>query len=136
MKQWKEHYRLLEQLVPNLDSLPPGERVVLAASGWQDLELHINHRDENGSVVTLCRWFEHPSGDCFPDGGMEIALNHAAREASPLSIQDAVYQEAGQVLPPSNKGLEDSLHQWLKTMNRLGFQPRKTSASLPSPALC
>lgn len=125
MKIWKEHYRALQRLVPMLDSMPAGERTILEAPGCLDLEFDITHRDKDGTaIVTLCQWFDHPSGDSFPDGGMEIRLDHAKKEAWPYSIQTPTFDEPGKVLPPLDKNLDDALHEWLGNLNRLNFKTK------------
>ena len=122
MRIWKEHYRTLKQLILAVDSLQTGGRVVLTAPNYQNLEFEVDHRDENGAIARLCRWFEHPSGDSFPDGGMEIKIDHGRKEVKPISLQTPTYAEEGMVLPPFDKTPDEALRTWLRTLHRLGFK--------------
>lgn len=122
MQIWKEHYRTLQKLIPAIDSLKGGDRTILAAPGYQNLEFEVDHREGTTAIAKLCRWFEHPSGDSFPDGGMEIHLDHSQRQIKPISIQTPTYVEEGMVLPPFDKTLDKALHSWLKTLNQIGFK--------------
>ncbi len=130
MKIWKEHYRALERLVPNLGSMHSGERVILQAPECLDLEFDVTHRNEDGAFVALSRWFEHPSGDVFVDGGMEMTIDYAKKEARPVSVQPPMYDEAGCVLPPLDKSPDEALREWLNTLNKLKFKAKEASLSL------
>lgn len=129
MKTWKEHYRSLERLVPAIGEIGMGEDKILAAPNCQDLTFEVSHRNKDSAIVALCRWFEHPSGDCFPDGGMEIKLDFLKKEAVPISIQDPVYGEPGVVLPVFEGNLDKTLQVWLKTLERLQFKSANQSIS-------
>ena len=125
----KEQYRNLKKLIPDIDSLKAGDRLVLSAPGYQNLEFEIDHQDEKVAVARLCRWFEHPSGDSFPDGGMEIQIDCGKQQVKPISIQEPTYAEEGMVLPPLDKAPDEALRTWLRTLNRLGFKPQNLETS-------
>lgn len=131
MKTWKEHYRSLERLVPGIGDIGVGENRTLTAPKHQDLTFEVSHRNRDSATAALCRWFEHPSGDCFPDGGMEIKLDFLKKEAVPISLQDPVYGEPGTVLPVFEGNLDKTLQAWLKNLERLQFKSANRSISRP-----
>ncbi len=119
----KAHFRDLAGLIPGLGDMKDGESIVLSAPANQELTFHVLYRKGDEAVVALKRYFNHPSGDCFSDGGMEMKIDFRTKEATPFGLEEPLYWEEGCVLPPLGaKSLDDALHEWLATLQKHGFK--------------
>lgn len=124
------------KLIPNLDSIEPGEGVKLKSQGYMDLCVDVLWRDKEQTTISFAHYYKQ-NGDLVPDPDMEIKLHHDMKAAEALSCQDSfgyrqVYPKEGFVNPSAKKDLNSFLNKWL---NNLKVQGHKLDGQEPDSTL-
>lgn len=127
----RENFKMLKTIIPEIESLKGGGNAVLSAKSYQNLEFEVMRGDSEQPIGTLCRWFEHPSGDTFADGGMEMKIDFLKGELQAVSMREPTYLEEGVTLPNyEERQLDGILFGWLKTLNERGYKSSSPTSSL------
>jgi len=121
-------YVQLEELIPGLGDLKPGDYRKSEAGGFMDLHLDVLRRTEEELRIALAHNYRQ-NGDTIPDPDMEIRvyLIDGWRKAEALTYQDArrydeVYPTPDKVYPRLKKSLNDFLAQWLTNLKNQGHK--------------
>ena len=123
-------YRKIQQIIPNLEQLEPGEAVKLKSEGFMDLNVDILSRDGDTVVIAMSHYYKHPSGDMIPDPDMEIAIYPKIKMAEALSYQDSFgyrqvypdFPEKNRYYPKAKQELNSFLNTWLRNLKMQGHQ--------------
>lgn len=120
-------YAQLEELIPDLRTLKPGDYRKSEAPGFMDLHLDALRRSDEELIIALAHNNRHPSGDTIPNPDMEIRVYLIPdwKKAEAMTYQDthgyhAVYPEPGKVNLSLKKMLNRFLKQWLHNLANQG----------------
>lgn len=124
MKQFETIFRKITALVPDLQSLEPGQALKLKSEGFMDLSIDILNKEPDKIVIAMAHNYIQ-NGDVIPDPDMEIAIYPKLKMAEALTYQDTfgykqVYPEPGYVYPKMKKELNQFLNQWLNNIKMQG----------------
>lgn len=132
-------YEQLEELIPGLRDLRPGDYRKSEAAGFMDLHLDVLSRTDKELRIALAHNYQQ-NGDTIPDPDMEIRvyLIPGWEKAEALTYQDQyefnkVYPKPGKVSPYHKRSLNAFLTQWLKNLKNQGHKlnpPSTTSKSV------
>lgn len=121
-------YGQLEELIPGLRDLKPGDYRKSEAAGFMDLHLDVLSRTDKELRIALAHNYTQ-NGDTVADPDMEIRvyLIPGWEKAEALTYQDQrtyneVYPNPGQVNLRVKKSLNDFLTQWLKNLKNQGHK--------------
>lgn len=121
-------YEQLEDLIPGLRDLKPGDYRKSESAGFMDLHLDVLTRTDEELRIALAHNYRQ-NGDTIPDPDMEIRiyLIPGWRKAEALTYQDAyrydeVYPEPNKVIPALKKSLNSFLTQWLTNLKNQGHK--------------
>jgi len=121
-------YRQLEELIPGLRDLKPGDYRKSGAPGFMDLHLDVLTRTKEELRIALAHNYQQ-NGDTIADPDMEIRvyLIPGWEKAEALTYQDArrydeVYPNPNLVNLRVKKSLNDFLTQWLKNLKDQGHR--------------
>lgn len=119
-------FEQLEELIPGLTELKPGDYKKSKSEGFMDLHLDVLDRTEEELRIALSHNY-YQNGDTIADPDMEIRVYLIPdwRKAEALTYQDTyiyneVYPEPGKVIPHNKKSLNAFLTQWLKNLKDQG----------------
>lgn len=119
----------LEDLIPGLSDLKPGDHRKSRSGGFMDLNLDVLTRTPKELRIALSHYYKHPSGDMIADPDMEIRVYLIPdwRKAEALTFQDArrydeVYPTPETVIPALKRSLNDFLAQWLTNLKNQGHK--------------
>lgn len=132
MKQFEMIFKKISALVPNLQSLEPGQAIKLKSEGFMDLSIDVLSKEPDKMVIAMAHNYIQ-NGDVIPDPDMEIALYPKSKMAEALTYQDSfgykqVYPEPGFVYPKLKSELNQFLNQWL---NNIKLQGHKIESGKP-----
>ena len=126
MDAYDRIYEQLEELIPGLRELEPGDARKSTAPGFMDLGLDVLSKSEEKLRIALSHYFVM-NGDMVADPDMEIRvyLIDGWRKAEALTYQDQfrydmVYPEPGKVYPRMKRTLNSFLGQWLRNLKNQG----------------
>ena len=121
-------YEQLEELIPGLRELQPGDYRKSESGGFMDLHLDALRRTKEELVIALAHNFKM-NGDKVPDPDMEIRvyLIDGWRKAEALTFQDStrydmVYPKPNLVNLRLKKSLNYFLAQWLRNLKDQGHR--------------
>ena len=121
-------YGQLEELIPGLTELEPGDYRKSEAGGFMDLHLDVLGRTDTELRIALAHNYTQ-NGDTIPDPDMEIRVYLIPdwKKAEALTYQDQyrydqVYPEPNLVIPRLKKSLNSFLAQWLKNIKAQGHK--------------
>ncbi len=126
--QYDALYEQLEELIPGLRELKPGDYRKSESAGFMDLHLDVLTRTEEELKIAIGHSYRQ-GGDTIPDPDMEIRiyLIEGWRKAEALNYQDRfrfdmVYPEPGKVNPRMKRSLNAFLKQWLTNLKNQGHK--------------
>ncbi|QEL56033.1 DUF1249 domain-containing protein [Chromobacterium paludis] len=116
----QQNFERLQQLLPNLRTLPPAMK--LKAPGFMDLNVDVLAKRGQKLVIALSHYYKHSSGDMIPDPDMTMAVYFANSTVEALSYQDCfgyrrAYREDMSVESPAiQQELNRFLAFWLRNL--------------------
>ena len=128
MDVYDKIFKQLEDLIPGLKDLKPGDYRKSEAGGFMDLHLDVLNKTDTELRIALAHNYVQ-NGDVIPDPDMEIRVYLIPdwMKAEALTYQDqrtfnAVYPEPGKVDPRMKTQLNSFLTQWLKNIKDQGHK--------------
>lgn len=124
--QYEILFKKINDLIPNLDTIQPGEGIKLKAAGFMDLSINVLWRETDKTTISMTHYYKQ-NGDLVPDPDMEIAIYPSRKMAEALSYQDSysyqvVYPEPGKVYPKLKSELNRFLNTWLNNIEMQGHK--------------
>ncbi len=126
--QYDALYEQLEELIPGLRELKPGDARKSKSGGFMDLNLDVLSKTEEEMRIALSHYYKQ-NGDMIADPDMEIRIYLIPdwRKAEALTYQDQfrydlVYPEPGKVNPRMKRSLNSFLKQWLTNLKNQGHK--------------
>lgn len=124
LNQYEILFKKINALIPNLDTIQPGEGVVLKAAGFMDLSINVLWREGDKTTISMTHYYKQ-NCDLVPDPDMEIAIYPSRKMAEALGYQDSysyqvVYPEPGKVYPKLRTELNSFLNTWLDNIKMQG----------------